>query len=258
MIEYSKNMNSFSLEREKCLLIMKNEYLFKSILLTEGKKNYAAIQEIQEGNIVPKDASFAISGMPMNKSTLQEKTRDRLKEILYEDILNEKDIDQMKVLNNIVVLERDIHQSLVNGETIYYKPVKIKSQASYENPMRIQGIKASYVYNTLRDKGTEAIDLEVRNAILIVKVDIDSLSIEKIKHKYPDKYEAIVELLKLDYFKGGIDTVALPMNTAVPQWLLEFVDYNSIITDNVKTFPLESIGIHRFGAPVPHSNILKF
>lgn len=260
MENYASGMNSFDKEkgdRDMCLLIMKNEFLFKSILLTDGKKNYAAIKEVQEGHLIPEKERFSISGMSMNKSVLQEKTRDRLKSILYEDILNSEEIDQMKVLNDIVVMERDIYKSLASGETLYYKPVKIKPQASYDNPMRIQGIKAALVYNALRDKDVEAIDLEIRNAILIVKVDIDALSVEKIKYTYPDKYEVILELFKIEQFKGGIDSVALPINVAVPKWLLEFIDYNSIITDNVKTFPLESIGIHRLGSAVPHSNILK-
>jgi hypothetical protein len=80
MYKYTINHNSAAPNR-KCLLIMKNEYLFKTILLTGGKKNYATIQEVQEGNIVPKNASLAISGLPIDKIGIPESTSKELKKI---------------------------------------------------------------------------------------------------------------------------------------------------------------------------------
>ena len=63
-----------------------------------AQKNYCDIQELQEGNIVPKNKQFTVMGMPINKNTLSDYTKTHLQQILYEDILNDPNIDQLKVL----------------------------------------------------------------------------------------------------------------------------------------------------------------
>lgn len=255
---YSKNSNSYDENRERCLLVMKNEFLFKRALLTDSKKNYANIQEIQEGNMVPKDKGMTVMGMPITKSTLPKKTQDKLKAILYEDVLNCYNIDQLKVLKDLAKAEREIYNSLTSGDKEYYKPVSIKSQSSYDNPMRIQGIKASLVYNKLRDEDMEAIDLSIRNAIDIVKVDINRKNIESIKEEYPDVYQKVLNLMTIDTFSTGIDSIAIPPDVELPKWLYNFIDYASIINDNIKNFPLESIGLYRQDKDnVNYTNIMK-
>src|SRR5699024_6740046 len=52
MEQYTKNAHSYD-ENRKCLIISKNEFLFKRVLLTNKKKFYATKQEIQEGNMIP-------------------------------------------------------------------------------------------------------------------------------------------------------------------------------------------------------------
>jgi hypothetical protein len=257
MEKYTMNYNSYSINR-KCLLIMKNEFLFKRILLTDGKKNYASIQEMQEGNIVPKEESLNITGLNMDKSGLQMNTRKKLKKVLFDDVLNSPEIDQLQVLKDIIKIEKDIYNSLVEGKKEYYKPLTVKSMSNYDNPMRIQGIKASIVYNALRDDHTEAIDLEKRNSVTIVKVNIDHKSLDNIKEKYPEKYGKIIELMKIKEFASGIDTIAIPLNVDVPDWIIEFIDFNTIISDNIKNFPLDSIGLYRMNqVNINYTNILK-
>ena len=257
MERYSMNSNSYA-DNRKCLLVLKNEFLFRRILNTNGKKNYANIQEVQEGNMVPKDKSLHVMGMPIDKSTLQKSTRERLKKILYEDIMPAEDIDQVRVLKSVAKFEKEIYNNLSSGKKDYYKPVSIKSIASYENPMRIVGIKAAIVYNALRDPGAEAIDLEKRNSIDIVKVDINPKNIDSIREEDEERYNKLVELMKIKEFELGITGFGLPMNEEIPKWVIPFIDYTSIINDNVKNFPFESIGISRFeNSNVNYTNILK-
>lgn len=258
MYKYTINHNSAAPNR-KCLLIMKNEYLFKSILLTEGKKNYATIQEVQEGNIVPKKKSLAISGLPLDKVGIPESTSKELKRIMYEDILNCEELNQIEVLKSMAMLERRIFESVQNGETKYYKPARIKSLSSYNcDPMRIQGIKASVAYNSLKDSSEEAIDLEKRNSVLIIKVNINKKTIEPLRYKSPEKFKQMEDLINKDAFKGSVEAVAIPFNAVIPNWIIEFIDYNTIIHDNLNSFPLESIGICRMGnSSVTYTNILE-
>ena len=146
----------------------------------------------------------------------------------------------------------------MSGEKLYYKPVRIRSISGYEDPMRIQGIKASIAYNLLHREGTEAINLESRNSIDIVKVEITKKTVEKIKDLYPDIYEKAKQLIATKEFDGSIDAVAIPLNEPVPDWVLPFVKTHEIINDNIALFPLESIGLYRGGDTNNYTNIVSF
>ena len=254
----SNHYNSYDGSRP-CLIVMKNEFLFKRVLVTEGKKNYASIQELQEGKKVPREASLDIKGMPINKSVLQEKIRDRLQQILFDYILDAKEIDQVRVLKELAIVEQDIYDSLASGKKEYYKPVKIKSASSYENPMRIQGVKAAEIYNSLRDPHVTAIDLDQRNSLDIVKLDLNEKNAIKIKDEFPEVYERMMNLMKLDIFNGSIDYMAIPLDEEVPKWIIPFIDYTSIINDNMKNFPSSCIGITDHDkSSINYTNIVHF
>ena len=131
METYTKLSNSWE-EDKKCLLIMKNEFLMKRILLkVDAKKNYASNLELQEGNIIPNgmDTKLDIKGLPsLLKSTMNESTKARLKRIMYEDVLTCEDVDQIRILKDIAILEKDIFNSLSSGSKDFYKPAVIKSR----------------------------------------------------------------------------------------------------------------------------------
>ena len=254
MCRYTQNSNSYSPDK-KCLLIMKNEFLMSRVLLTTAKKNYASLQDLQEGNML--GGLLDIKGLPMAKSTLNNKTREKLQEILYEDILKADDIDQLKILKDLAIVEKEIFQSLISKNKEYYKPVTIKSMRTYADPFRISGIKASYVWNTLRYEDIEPIDLEVRNSIDIIKLDITPKNVEKIKDIYPEIHDKILGLFKEKPFAKGITALAVPRNSELPDWVLDFIDYPTIINDNLKNFPLESVGLYKMNDNNNYSNILK-
>lgn len=258
MEKYTKCSNSWSPDR-KCLLIMKNEFLFKRMLLTEAKKNYASIQEVQEGNIIPKGKGTDIKGLAMKKSTVNKQTQERLEEILYEDILNAgEQIDQVKVLKDLAKFEKEIFESLRNGYKTFYKPHRIKSINSYENPMRVFGIKQAIAWNSIRGEHLEAIDLEERNSIDIVKVNITPKNIDEIKDVYPNEYEKMKNLMNNDpNFGVGINGIGIPKNVDVPEWVIKFIDYTSIINDNLKLFPIEPLGIYRGNDNNNYTNIIS-
>lgn len=192
------------------------------------------------------------------KSSMSQETRDRLKKILYEDILKCEEIDQIKVIKDIAIVEKEIYESIQNGDKKFFKPVKVKSQSAYEDPMRIQGIKASYVYNALHEDGTEALDLTVRNSVDVVKVEMTPRNIDLIKDDFPDVYAKAQELFKIKGFTIGVDAVAIPINEPVPDWVKPFIRYAEIINDNVSKFPLESIGVYRGNANNNSTNIISF
>ena len=74
------------------------------------RKNYASKQELQEGNLVPPSKMLDVKGLPINKSTLKEKTRNALKDILFKKILNVEEVNQMDVLQSLARVEYDIRK----------------------------------------------------------------------------------------------------------------------------------------------------
>ena len=147
------------------------------------------------------------------------------------------------------------------------KPLSIKAMTNYAAPMSEQGIKASVIWNRVRDDDLEAIDLEARNTIGIVYVDITPMNIEKIKDTYPETYSKFVSVFKdPDIFapnaKGAakyqITSLAIPVNVETPKWVLEFIDYGKVINTNISAFPIESIGPNRLGSNnINYSNIIS-
>ena len=251
--------NSHSDGNGKCRIAMKNEFLMKRLLITSAKKHYASKMELQEGNRIPEEKSLDIKGMDaFVKSSTNPAIQEKLKKILYEDILNSDSVDPLVVLADIAKVEKEIYQSINSGEKRFFKPLKVKSISAYENPMRIQGIVASHAYNTLHEPGTESLDMSARNSVDIVKVDINMKNVDRIRDTHPYVFEKAVELLKTEEYKSGISAIAIPLNEPVPGWVLPFIEYDQIINDNISGFPIESIGLYR-GAPTNNStNIIQF
>lgn len=257
MNRYTKNANSQEEGRE-CLMIMKNEFLFKTLLLTESKKTYASIIELQEGKMV--GGKMDIKGLSIDKATLNDKARNRFKKILAEEILQRDDIDQLQVLKEIALMEKEILNSLKSGSKEYYKPVSIKSMGSYDDPMGQQGIKASVVWNTLKGEGYEGIDMTKRNSVDVIKVNINPKNVEELKEIDERMYNECVKLFEEKVFKKGITTIAIPVNVETPEWVVPFIDYKTIINDNLTNFkkPLESVGIQMFGRNnINYTNIIS-
>lgn len=208
--------------------------------------------------MVPTEKGLDIKGLPITKSTLPKSTTKGLKKILYDKVLNCDTIDQVDVLKALKIMENEIYNSLLSGSKDYYKPVRIKSTSGYDDPMRQFGYKAAYIYNALRLPGHDAIDLDIRNSLDVVKINLNKENAVLIKDNYPELYENMMNLMNSNPMFEDINMIALPLNEPVPEWLLNYIDYHSIITDNLINFPLESIGLFRSGkSTVYTSNILK-
>lgn len=255
--QYSKLTGSYE-EGKPCELIMKNEFYFLRALLTDSKRNYADAQLLQEGHIVPEDNRLAVMGLPINKSTLSDSIKKKLKNILYEEVLT-SEIDQVKLMKELIKVEREIYNNIMDGKTDYYKPDNIGTLNSYaKDPLSVNGIVASMIYNELRDPDMPAINLEERNKIIKVKINVDKTNVHKIKDTYPEVYEKLLRLMNHPKLGKKINTIGFPVDVAIPKWVLQFVDYTTIINDNLKNFPVESVGLMRLGSDtVNYSNIIS-
>ena len=274
-------------------------------MVPHAKKNYASLIETQEGNPVPEDEQLDVKGIEaIHKSSKPLSTRKALKKILLEDILKTPVIDQLRFIKDIAIFEKQIMDSVKSGSKEYYKPVTIKSMSAYDDPLRIQGIKASIAWNMIKPSEAEGINLEERNAVNIAKVKINKALVDKIRDDFPDIYQNMIDALNNEVFKeyinipktnkkftelvakvkandpetcsmykievekgevklkklvgSSINAVALPLEVKLPEWLEPFIDYDSIIADNLNGFPYESIGIQRLeNNNISYSNIVQ-
>lgn len=262
-----------------CLMNMKNEFLFLRMLLSDAKKHYASIVELQEGHKVPLDKQLDIKGLQIDKSVVPESTKEALGNILHEDVLRPKYIDQMKIINKLAVLEKTIYDDIYNGGLKYYSPKKLKPFVTYKNPMSTQQVKASIVYNLFRDEDETYINIDENNSVLIIGVNIDAHSLEscKLKESDPEKYEIMRKIIyenpvievsqnkiavkifndNLALNSRKITSIAIPRDSQTPKWILEFIDYASIVKDNIGTFPLKSIGITKLDTNSAYSGIIN-
>ena len=81
---------------------------------------------------------------------------------------------------------------------------------------------------------------------------------DKITYVIGTETEPSVDVNFKNSYKGSISAVAIPKDVSTPEWLIPFIDYNTIINDNLCNFPLESIGIRRLGKDkVNYTNIVK-
>jgi hypothetical protein len=253
---FSENYNTAAEDRD-CLLIMKNEFLFKSLLLTSGRKNYSTIQVVQEGNLIPEDKQFDVKGMPIAKVGIAESTAKQLKDILEFDVLRKNFVDQIDIIKKFATLEQMIYKSIKDGEKVYHKPARIKSLANYDQPMRIQGVKASVAYNAIKGADEEGINLEERNTVLIIKTNANFKNMGKIMEDFPEHYLRLKALLEKPEFKGKLEAIAIPMNINIPEWVKPFINYTEIIHDNLRNFPMEEIGISKMNnTNITHTNML--
>ena len=274
-------------------------------MVPHAKKDYASLVETQEGNRVPEDEELDVKGIEaIHKSSKPLSTRKALKKILLEDILKTPVIDQLRFIKDIAIFEKQIMDSVKSGSKEYYKPVTIKSMSAYDDPLRIQGIKASIAWNMIKPSEAEGINLEERNAVNIAKVKINKALVDKIRDDFPDIYQNMIDALNNEVFKeyvnipktnkkfnelvakvkandpetcniykievekgevklkklvgSSINAVALPLEVKLPEWLEPFIDYDSIIADNLNGFPYESIGIQRLeNNSISYSNIVQ-
>ena len=269
MLDFTKNSHSFRGE-ELCKINMKNEFYMSRIMLTRVKKNYASLQKLQEGNYLGDNGVLDAKGIEcLTKSSISRDTQKALKKILLEDILTSEEIDQVKLIKDIAILEKTIYNDLKSGSKKYYKPAVIKSMDNYDEPTRIQGVKAAMAWNHIKGN-LPGFDLGDRNPLDIVKVHADKAALESIREQYLENYQRIMELLDpncdiylegrkiKDVFKGKLESIALPKDLSVPEWVKPLIDYEEIINNNLSGFPLKSIGIAQFSTKkANYSNVVR-
>lgn len=265
---YVYNCNAYITDGDKqCLMVLKNEFLMKNILLTDAKKLYASIIELREGEIM--NNKLDIKGLQIAKSTSNKRIRSDLENLLYYLILNPDTIDYNEIVNQLAVLKETLKESLSKKEKDYYNPIKIKSLKSYDDPYSTSGVKGMIIWNVLKDDGQRSFNFNESNYVDNLKININP---KIMKEKYEDKYNKLYDYLlndnnfkkqdskgkpiSIDKIISSLTNISVPKDEEIPDFLLDFIDYNTVIDNNLSKLPIEFIGIHK-KTHTPYTNIIS-
>ena len=221
----------------------------------------------------PKD--LEIKGFDFIKNTTKPAIREFYERMSYEDILTPKEIDTERILAKIMQFENDMIQSLLNGDTQYFKQSNIKAIREYKNPYSVQGIKGTLLWNTLNpiyaiqlpsDVDIIPINLEDGRRKVNVKMGEDivesvwmtyigtgadgkkvymnnrSPGLMHFAERYPEEFERLATEILLNPNPSirtmGLNAIARPKNDDIPRpaWLNDIMDTSKIVNDALSLF----------------------
>jgi hypothetical protein len=224
------------------IINMKSEFIYKRIMLTRNKKQYAAICVEQEGKVLD-PPELDMKGMSIKKANVNNRTREYFTSLIKDEILEKDSINLVNILSAFEEFENEIRQSLYNGEITFLTPDKVNDINSYKNPERQQSVRGTIIWNELFPENT----IQPPDKVNKLKIKGEILSDLKPIYHLEDKYNIIKQNIFDDevYSSYGFTVLSLPKSVdKIPSWIIPLIDFDSIIEDNIRvgTLILESLG----------------
>lgn len=245
-LTYDKFMKFSNVPKEKWeMLKMKNEYLYKRMLISSGKKNYVGLVEYKEGKYM--DFQLDVKGLPIDKISSNAEASDFFKGLVKYDILKSDEIDIPEILSKLQDFQENMVRSLRNGERTFLKPVRVKEAKYYDNPLAQQAVRAVYLWNELYPE----IEIEAPDTVYVAKLTLKrEADLELIKDSDPEMYHKIKEKVFNSEIptirEKGVYVIAIPrLIEEIPNWILPYIDTDTIVHDNMKNIVriLESLSL---------------
>lgn len=246
----------------RSLINMKNEYLFTRLILTDKKKRYIGSIRLREGKEIYPE-KIEIKGMDFVKSSTREDTKKYFTKMVEDKILYADNVSIPEILKGLEDFEKIIETSLRKGEKNFLIPKSVKELEAYNDAFREQGVRGVLVWNYLYPENP----IQLPEKIDIIKMKlVTKEDVEKVKDVDPKFYNIIMKNIfnnkNPKIADKGVQVIGIPRNVeTVPEWLLPFIDYDTIVNDNLKRFysVLESLGIETIKTSKKDyfSNILK-
>lgn len=254
-------------DESRAELTMKNEFLFRTLMLLNAKKSYLASIILREGNLF-NPYKTEIKGVQFIKSAVSLTVSKRFEKIASDNILFSEEINLKGLIKDVREFEKEIIEGMRQGDTTYLKIAELKEENSYKNKWSIQIFKAATVWNTIYPEDI----IYPFDKAFIVKMGIHTISdLDPIKDKFPDIYDKIIK----DIFnspddnirKYGLSVIAVPSKyDKLPEWITILMDVEllcSNIMDSFKmildSFRTEYITINTPSKKVErYTNLIKF
>lgn len=225
---------------------MKNEYLYKIMLFTNGKKHYAAIMELQEGNHVPYDKQLDMKGIQLRKVVTNEFGRDYFTDIIENDILRAEKINRRYIVDKYTTFEKLVVDKLKNGDLDVCKNMKVKPIQAYAKPFEEQSIKGMIVWNCLYEETNPIIPIEYIYVVITTLRTLDDM--EPLKTTHPEIYEtlkhSIFEHPKMKKY-GAVCIGIKKDEEKIPEWIIPFINFRLMMRYNASPMMeiWESLGL---------------
>lgn len=129
-------------------MVMKNEWYYPVMLISNVKKRYAGHAMIQEGLILPKFKAD-IKGFDFKKAAIPKPIQDKMIRILIDRILLADEVDVNALVTDVNNLSDTIKKSMENGSTEYWRIATYKAASAYAYPSRIQVHVGGELWNKL-------------------------------------------------------------------------------------------------------------
>jgi len=171
-------------EKFRHIISYKQEFLFRTLQVTEGAKNYLGIIGIQEG-VFLKNEKPDIKGLSLKKSNFNRKLSEIAEEIAVNMIAKKDNPDIGKILDKVERAREDIlkmYKSKENIDLFTVSKLKVDFGGLPEGESRI---KACRLYKALYGK-----DISLPGSFLLAKLKFDDLE-EDIKERYPKEYDIL-------------------------------------------------------------------
>ncbi len=140
--------SNFNYEKKELhTLEMKNEFRFDVFIPTQVAKHYYAQIGCREGNVLS-DYIDEIKGAHLKNSNLPEnitKAAKLLMEKIMSTTISNQKISLMEIINDIITIENSIYDSLIRGESNFYRSFRLKRPDSY----KLEAAKSPYIYHML-------------------------------------------------------------------------------------------------------------
>ena len=225
---------------------MKNEFYFNKLIIGRKKKRYISSIKLREGNLLD-PYKPDLKGFDFMKATTSEYAKKRFDMIVKNHILESPLPDISAILGELSKFEKDIRESINNGELTYLPLGNAKDLAAYKDPYSQQGVRGSLAWNVIYPD--RAISFPSKVSILKLKIftldDMEDLAVTN-----PDIYNRIkTEIFesKVEKFASkGLQVIAIPQNEKIPKWCFPYIDYNTVINNIIGQFQgvLDTFGIN--------------
>lgn len=132
-------------------IAMKNEFKFDVFVPAQVGKHYYAVKSSQEGIIFDK-LKKEIKGVHLKSSSSPKEVIDQAENMMLDichTVMDEREIDIQSILKQIGDTERKIYDSIIRGDSSYFRKAIIKPASSYKNGESTAAFKQYKLWNDI-------------------------------------------------------------------------------------------------------------
>ena len=269
---YETLTTNFNIPKDfRPIINMKNEFVYKTLLITKNKKSYAGWLKSKLGKMIAGDSvdtHLDMKGISIKKTTVTKTVRDSLQNLLVENILKKENISLPEIMNEYDRITEIAENELKSGNPEYCIPKQINMFDNYDDPYKQDVVRGVTVRNLFEPDLKIIPPEKVYLLKLKVKTNFNDPDFQAWKEKYPDKFKLIYKTV-FDVNEGdetfrmkkfGFDIVAIPYDTEkIPEYLLPLIDIDEMINMQLRNanIILEALGIYCNSKDDTASNIIE-